>query len=135
MQEQLNLEIAKLLDKKGFNEPCRYLRIGVSYSIRNQKKGQLFEKRVVSMLKPANMFLAPTLTEVVMWLYKKHKIWIRISCFEPNVFYPDIFNFNKKGNTAFSKDVHITFASNEMRCKTPTKAYLLAIKHTLKNLI
>lgn len=64
---------------------------------------------------------APTIAEVLMWLYEKHGIWIYVSKPDENGWvihwqglksYPTLIYFN-----------------------SPTEAYSSAIEHTLKNLI
>ena len=71
-------------------------------------------------------FSAPTIAEVVMWLYEKHEIWIVIL---PELlngteirYYPSVFE------QGVGEDIESYFNS-------PTEAYLTAIKYTLNNLI
>lgn len=67
----------------------------------------------------------PTITEVVMWLYEKHGIWIGV---QPNEPYVDddwcftIFKDLKNNNSLEGYN-------------SPTEAYEVAIEYTLKNLI
>lgn len=70
-----------------------------------------------------NIYLAPTIAEVVMWLYEKHEFWITVKqgfgweyfIYETNVPYTEI-------------DADGTFNS-------PTEAYEAAIEYILKNLL
>lgn len=62
MTYHISFEIAKLLKEKGFNkrsEPYRYNIIGE-----------------LTLLEGIN---APTIAEVVMWIYKKHGIWVSVN--------------------------------------------------------
>ena len=157
MNTPVSFELAKLLKEKGFSWECSqfycktkndkkfYLTTGTEYesdrdciwdwNLNGGKSGTLTKTIPYPNDTNAIYYSAPTIAEVVMWLYEKHGIWVRVSSFELGVFYPDVFNFRKKGNTAFSKDVHILFAPHEMKSKSPKEAYEIGIKHTLKNLL
>ena len=65
---------------------------------------------------------APTISEVVMWLYEKHGIWIYAHRIDQKEFYWSIDTDKKE------------FTSGE-NFKTPTEAYEAAIEYTLKNLL
>lgn len=65
---------------------------------------------------------APTIAEVVMWLYEQHGIWISAIPNETKLWKP-ILIFN-------NEDTYDCYSFN-----TPTEAYLSAIEHTLNNLI
>jgi hypothetical protein len=121
MNTLVNFEIAQLLKEKGFNVPTEQ---GYDY------KGEYYcdeNWKVNYNTKPYYLVCsAPTIAEVIMWLYENHKIWI--SC-----------HYHKSGK--FS----ITICDNAENSlsdglfgelyPTPTEAYEAAIEYTLTNLI
>lgn len=64
-------------------------------------------------------FSAPTIAEVVMWLYEKHSIWIEVRKFLNGGFY---------ANTLKGKMLY-------MDKDSPTESYEAAIEYCLKNLL
>lgn len=106
-------ELAKLLKEKGFNKPCKmYYHTGGI--LKRERVGWLNE-----------ICEAPTIAEVVMWLYEKHGIWISVNReSESGVFF---FSVDKdKGDFFYDKGDDFN---------SPTEAYEAAIEYTLKNLI
>lgn len=72
--------------------------------------------------KGIDMPVSPTIADVIMGLYKKHRIWI----------------FSKKENGLFQSYIQHPESINNWFSKlynSPTEAYEKAIEHTLKNLI
>ena len=116
MNTPVSFEIAKLLKEKGFNEPCRwYMEDGVTLSESNETNDYLFP----------SYYSAPTISDVVMWFYQKHGIWIDVRYMD------DVLGFGfcvttLKDNTE-QKEVY--------KYNSPTEAYEAAIIYTLKNLI
>jgi hypothetical protein len=102
MNTPVSFEIAKLLKEKGY--PFEFITVGELKEV------------------PLNI---PTIAEVVMWLYKKHGIWIGV---QPNQPYLDddwcfaIFKDLKNNNSLEGYN-------------SPTEAYEAAIKYCLTNLI
>lgn len=116
MTTHVNFEIAKLLKDKGFdNIECDgYYRICDGYT-----KGCKFCYSNVSKQDEEGI-LAPTIAEVVMWLYRNHRIWIEIrKSYLLNQF------------VAVTKNPRVELSSKD----TPTEAYESAIEYTLKILI
>lgn len=112
MNSNVNFEIAKLLKEKGFN-------IEIDYGL-NQ----------ILNLKPA-----PTIAEVIMWLYEKHGIWIEvrhIKTFNVNRFHVIIWNYK---DTSDYITIHCENGVGYEVWDSPTEAYEAAIEYTLKNLI
>lgn len=76
-----------------------------------------------------NVYSAPTIVEVVMWLYEKHEIWVDVS----------LSQFSKPNNLSwmysivFTKDC--TYSHSPKAHNSPREAYQEAINYTLKNLI
>ena len=70
---------------------------------------------------------APTIAELVMWLYEKHGIWIVPLPTPTKHFVFGIYNIEKP----------YELVNGEMKksFNSPTEAYEAAIEHTLKNLI
>ena len=122
MNTPVNFETAKLLKEKGFDLPCRLLYksekeleegIGVDYDWNR-----------------FNSYSAPTIAEVVMWVYEKHGVWIKSDVISINKVIKFYCSYYKivNGFTAIPSQLDGNF-------NTPTEAYEAAISYTLKNLI
>jgi hypothetical protein len=71
MNTPVSCPIAKLLREKGFDEPTFGF---YSYSLNKYDTySQLIRVNLLS-----DNYAAPTIAEVVMWLYEKHGIWISV---------------------------------------------------------
>jgi hypothetical protein len=112
MKTPVKFELAKLLKEKGFDkrsEPYRYNKFGET-----------------TLLEGIN---APTIAEVVMWLYEKHGIWIDVS----------LNQFSKPNDLqwmysiVFTKDC--TYSYSPKSYDSPTEAYDAAIEYVLNNLL
>lgn len=75
-------------------------------------------------------FSAPTIAEVVMWLYEKHGIWTSVWMMDKTTFYWNVDTNNEE----FSSDT-ATYNSSVVYFNSPTEAYEAAIEYTLNNLI
>ena len=145
MNTYVNFETAKLLKEKGFDVECTH---HYEYALTSRKdveqghtgafgwkKGEcnlqsgFFINNYPGIdLSNKSWYLcsAPTIAEVVMWLYEKHKIWIEVRkhtrdmllCFSPYI-----------DNTPINSDVFFNDYDS------PTEAYEAGIEHTLKHLI
>ena len=118
MNTPVSFEIAKALKEKGFKEGSRkgYLEngeLGIShYSGLCWNDDEDYPTK----------YAAPTIAEVVMWLYDKHKIWISVNI-EPNKYFyyaTYIDTYHNGVKTGFN---------------SPTEAYEAAIEYTLNNII
>lgn len=118
MNKEVNFEIAKLLEKKGFSEKTlqAYVYRGVEHQD-SSYKGRLTKDKLLCDIS------APTIAEVVMWLYEKHGIWIYI-------------------RQGYKWEWYIETVANHPELKyndgledSPTEAYEEAIIYTLENLI
>jgi hypothetical protein len=133
MNTPVSFEIAKLLKEKGFDEPCSHYYIldfknfiadGVLYKCGlpdGEEHTNTFQ--FVRRKNQPHIANAPTIAEVVMWLYEKHGIWIYV----------------KQG---YKWEWYIETVSNHPELKykdgledSPTEAYEAAIEYTLNNLI
>jgi hypothetical protein len=122
MDTPINFELAKLLKEKGFNIPQLYFYIDgdISWKVDNTRCRNQIEGE----------YAAPTISEVVMWLYEKHGIWI--SVIDKNTDQTEWeFQTSKKG-------IGLVFSSGQYPPKfynSPTEAYEAAIEYCLTNLI
>ena len=125
MNTPVNFEIAKSLKEKGFDEECRYYydtefkerTWHIEYEpFRNSEIETGYGKKKYPMIS------APTIAEVVMWLYKKRGIWISV----------DPENDTDTWFFTISYNNSETIFGNY---STPTEAYEAAIEYALKELI
>jgi len=121
MNTPVKFELAKLLKEKGFDEECRLCVEDGDERPLPFNCGNTIHR---NSLHP--YYSAPTIAEVVMWLYENHEIWIVIL---PELlngteirYYPSVFE------QGVGEDVESYFNS-------PTEAYESAIEYTLNNLI
>jgi len=120
MNTPVSLPIAKLLKEKGFDKPT----FGF-YSYSSNKYDTYSQLIRVNLL--SDNYAAPTIADVVMWLYEKHGIWISV--------------YQYKDHAADNNDP-ILFRSkitgrNEWlnESNSPTKEYEAAFDYILNNLI
>ena len=125
MNTPVSLSLARLLKDKKFDEPCiSFYDLVSNHQINNTPLGNYnLTKQSVSI---------PTIADVVMWLYKKHGIWI----------YADSHEFGKwcynyKFNRPHELNPRITengkFSLEDYN--SPSEAYEAGIEYTLNNLI
>ena len=122
MNTPVSFELAKLLKEKGFDGNYFHYWNMVNHSGKWKVDTSIWEHT-------NNYIEAPTIAEVVMWLYEKHGIWIEAS----------LNQFSKP------KDLHwmysITFTQNctyshsPKSYKSPTEAYEAGIEDVLINMI
>ncbi len=180
MNTPVNFELAKLLKEKGYDlstegfypkPKCKLFGIdehGRYYPIVNKTQSSFHGKPLVYfhgkavVLKEENYYNAPTISEVVMWLYEKHGIWIESTMGKDHTgvwFDWDIFStitprkddvFGEEGveyedspnekwlnyDTTYSSMIDEHFATMDKKsCSSPAEAYEAAIEYTLKNLL
>lgn len=125
MNTHVNFDISKLLKEKGYNELCS--KIYLDGELKDAWKKVNYDDTL-----PSAFYIAPTIADVVMWLYEKHGIWITADA-GINGFYGH-YKVNPIGTlTFYLKQGWINFEGNPF--KTPLEAYSEAILYTLKNLI
>lgn len=107
MNTPVSFELAKLLKEKGFDGNHEYM---------------VFTSVETEIYPEGELFLKPTIAEVVMWLYDKHGIWISVL---PS------YTWNY---TLYSKITHLQMHSDGL-FNSPTEAYEAAIEYALNNLI
>ena len=132
MNTPVSYELAKLLKEKGFDIPVRnyylqkekgeYLHEGFEDDYWGDNRIVNWNKDVVG-IKPFQGFVsAPTVSDVVMWLYEKHEIWIWVERYS-TLFRPYA---EEIGDERFGKwEGH--------KYNSPTEAYEAVIDYTLKN--
>jgi len=116
----VTFEQAKLLKEKGFDEPCRFVHdnfdniedwvdIDGTMHKNSDKNASVY-------------YSAPTIAEIICWLYEKHNIWIWVEKYEVDTtFIPQIPKANLQKVLGYYN--------------SPTEAYSKAIEYTLTNLI
>lgn len=111
MNLPVNHKLAKLLKEKGFNELCSNLYFdGKLNEITIQKVN--YDDTLSS-----RYYIAPTIAEVLMWLFKTREIWI------------EVYYDNSR------KEFYTVLNGEEYKFKSPTEAYEAAIEYVLNNLI
>jgi hypothetical protein len=119
MNTPVNYKLAKLLEKKGFDEPCKLCVEEGDEMPLPFNCGDTIHR---NSLHP--YYSAPTIAEVVMWIYDKYGIWIYAER------YSTLFRCYAEeiGDERFGKwEGH--------KYESPTEAYLAAIEYTLNKLI
>ena len=135
MNTLVNFEIAKLLKEKGFKDKNVYHEVRLvsdNYYDNTGKLHHLSEAFNKTDYKLEDCFNAPTIAEVVMWLYEEHGIWIEVQhCGTFNEFGFKISKLNKKN---VKKEPHYIHPFGK-GFNSPTEAYEAAIEYTLNNLL
>ena len=145
MNTPVSFELAKLLKEKGYDlstegfytkPKCKLFAIdehGRYYPIVNKTQSSFDGKALVYfhgkavVLKEENYYNAPTIAEVVMWLYEKHGVWTVVNVNIMGSWYFEHFDLKEKRNAQFKPtDTHYD---------SPTESYEAAIEYTLNNLI
>ena len=114
----VKFKLGKLLKEKGFDNPCEN---------RYNELGELTATKLGMNMQPNNYsdsYSAPTIAEVVMWLYEKHGVWITVTSISQESWQ---CHMTKKGDS-LGKCYLEDFDS-------PTEAYESAIEYVLNNLI
>ena len=131
MNTPVSFELAKLLKEKEYkdknmlgtvrlSEPEYYDHNGIIHNIKD-----IFEEKDYKI---EDCFNAPTIAEVVMWLYEKHEIWIGVICDVGN----DLLFTFKIYSTKIGEERCI---GNGIMYESPIEAYEAPIKYTLNNLL
>lgn len=145
MTSVIDFEIAKPLKEKGFDEKCSHYYID---DFQNFKSDGILHKcglpdnnkneNILQFVKRKNqphICNAPTISQVVMWLYKKHNLWI--SVFTMDKWLPNgndrlqIFDYTIKQMKNGLIDIPKKFEEFDSIKET----YQKAIKHCLNHLI
>lgn len=117
MNTPVSFPLAKLAIQKGFDKECKEYWNLIEYS-----SEWIVEHRINP--DSVDFMYAPTISEVVMWLYEKHGIWIHPEiCFDGKSFVPKI---TKVVENHYPYDTQFN---------SPTEAYSAAIEYCLTKLI
>ena len=116
MNTPVSFEIAKLLKERKQNI--------ISSKLMYASSGKLTD----AIYDFDNWCFAPTIAEVITWLYEKYGIWIVSLPITKNKWYFEIL-YNYK------KDIGWVCMNDSTEFNSPTEAYEAAIEYTLKNLI
>lgn len=119
MNTTINFQISKLLKEKGFEQKTK------SYT----KNGKLVTVSLtIRRFNPEKIYYpAPTISEVVMWLYEKYGIWIQVNHWKSQPVDDKIWD------NAFQW--YVNGETDGKPFNSPTQAYEAAIEYTLKELI
>lgn len=118
MNTSVNFELAKLLKEKGFDEFTKTWR-----QHGNGISGDVEGKRDYYNRKGDVYTALPTISEVVMWLYDKHKLWIYVK--QGYIWEWYIETIENKPEVKYNDGLE----------NSPTEAYEAAIEYVLKNLL
>ena len=127
MNTPVNFEIAKLLKEKGFDLKVRSMYCEGKLLKDTNSKGNYNDVMWVRTWRNSpidDTISAPTIAEVVMWLYEKHGIWITVTSVSQESWQ---CHMTKKGDSlgkCYLEDFY-----------TPTEAYEAGVEYVLKNLI
>ena len=142
MTTPVSFPLAKLLEEKGFE--------GIKSPLWYYKDGTLHETPTKGYkgLKSWNSWEAtqgvrwdaPTIAEVVMWLYEKHGVWVSVDWMKRIKPYNSGFYCHLRGtNKSLNQDnfivINDTLNPGYEVFDSPTEAYEAAIEYTLNNLI
>ena len=127
MNTIVNFELAKLLKEKGFDVPM--IQNGRVYCEGTKQIESIVSSNQVANWN-ANCYVeicsAPTIVEVIMWLYEKHGIWVTVN---PNHSFK-YWSVNLVTDKNANDNLHDATIFD-----SPTEAYEAAIEYILNNLI
>lgn len=130
MNTLVSFEIAKLLKEKGFDLITRKSwRISIDPEKHNYTKPVTDEDTYFHNVKES--YSAPTIAEVIMWLYKKHKIWIELKMYLNGSFYYEV----KKQSDIGWRKIAVNMGSGEIYWDTPQAGFIDAIESILNHVI
>lgn len=129
-------EIAKLLKEKGFDVETDMVYDDKEAHYCDEMYKVNYNAEPYSNL----VYSAPTIVEVVMWLYEKHEIWINVKADNNKTFRYELHKWSWNKNEQVLEKMFVILGSgffdvesNEF--KSPLEAYEAAILYCLNNLI
>ena len=152
MNTPVSFENAKLLKDKGYGNTAPWKLGRDYYNHLGELNGdvtdyirafvKLKDRKDRSELTHLETIDAPTIAEVVMWLYEKHKLWINMEIVGNQNVYPryryQVIDL-AKWNSGLEYQIKLLEICYEELIKSsfvlPTEAYEAAIEHVFKNLI
>jgi hypothetical protein len=136
MNKEVSFPIAKLLKEKGFNLKVitfyDYERLSTPFDKQRQVDGLINYNPINWNSVKEHYTSAPTIAEVVMWLYAKNLLWVYAHK-DGGWWFPVIENY-------YDEDEQGTIIESlegmpKIQFNSPTEAYEAAIEYTLENLI
>lgn len=130
MDAAVSYPLAKLLKEKGFDLECEKGWFLPHPTIAIQKGLEPNAWQLIPSHPLLNQIKAPTIAEVVMWLYEKHGIWISVIDTHP-VEEKWEFQISVKGKG-------LVYSSGQYPAiyfSSPTEAYEAAIVYALNNIV
>lgn len=124
MNTPVSFEIAKLLKEKRF-DGLTHTNVNYKPEWYHNSYGTLHEYDFFNSFD--NMVKAPTIADVVMWLYEKYGVWIEVK--KCNYYSFDYKIINGNENLMFKK------TPLHRNLKSPTETYEVAIEDAIENLI
>jgi len=118
MNTTVSFELAKLLKEAGFDEPC----LDNYYS-----DGTIFSDDVKNSEIEFNEYSAPTIADVVMWIYDKYGVWIVVNITINDNWYFELYDTTSKIKAEIKVKTNF--------CKSPSESYEAAIKYCLTEII
>ena len=132
MNKPVNFEIAKLLKEKGYeNEDCESVYLTDFDEEYPPEKIELSTRNLRERTIGEFDYIAPSIAEVVMWLYEEHGIWISVDT-DINGKFRQILRKHNSNDRAW--EVKNTFFISEYY-SSPTESYEAGIKHSLENFL
>lgn len=131
MNTPVSFDLAKLLKEKGYYKPLE----DIFYSVYDIEDKTLMKNvHQSTLIKGKGLFYhAPTITDVVMWLYEKHGIWIQTLPYDTITAAKEWTATILSLNWGEDKEIHYEYKLGGLN--SPTYAYEAAIEYTLKFLI
>lgn len=130
MNIPVKFSIAKLLKANGFNLKVvnfyNYEKISLISDKDRQVEGLVNYNPINWNFVREHYTSAPTIAEVVMWLYEKYGIWI-----EANLSISEDFRYTIMTHSK----LRIILKMSEANFKTPTEAYEAAIEYSLNEIL
>ena len=149
MNTPVSFPLAKLLKEKGFDEKCNDFWVEtLKHQLNIPRLGiEDFEAQPPRILSfsPVEEYhithcLAPTIAEVIRWLYEKHDIWIEVTTNNNPQVRKEFVSFNARvihrdRNIKFRVLMNTQINKYTEPFNSPTEAYKAAIEYVLNNLI
>lgn len=124
LNKPVNFSTAKLLKKKGFDKRVKSF-YDTEKELHENYVDEMNTKGFANRHLPKGEYSAPTIAEAVMWLYKKHGVWIHTNYSKAT----DIkWMFAIEGKKDFTPE-------NSFGFNSPIEAYKSAIKYCLEKII
>lgn len=137
MNTKIKPQLAQFLKEKGFDEPCNYQyeKIDNVYILERTKELNNNSDYLSRTLKSLELISAPTISDVVMWLYEKHGIWLFPEWQRSRkTWLYTIQDISSHYNTIEIQEQNYKDIG-EMEFNSITEAYEVGIEYCLKNLI